>query len=131
METFRTNTITAWVDDRDIVHLVGEVGATQELADAQENVRLAMRLVGTTRRPVLVDMRAVKYIERDARAYYASDAGTMNAAAVGVVVESQITRMLANLVLAMARPGTPRRLFTDTTVALDWLTRYVRLAASG
>jgi hypothetical protein len=123
METHRTRTVSVRVDDQEIVHVVGDPDSTQTLADARENVRLASRLVGTARRPVLIDMRAVKYIERDARAFYASDEGAMNAPAVAVVVGSQVTRMLANLVLSMARSGTPRRLFTDLATAQGWLLR--------
>jgi hypothetical protein len=122
-ETYRSRTVRVRVDEREIVHVVGDAGSVQSLDDARENVRLATRLVGTARRPVLIDMRAVKYIERDARAFYASDEGAMNAPAVAVVVDSQVTRMLANLVLSMARSGTPRRLFTDLATAQGWLQR--------
>src|SRR5687767_4894891 len=104
-ETYRSRTVRVRVDEQEIVHVVGDAGSVQSLDDARENVRLATRLVGAARRPVLIDMRAVKYIERDARAYYASDEGAMNASAVAVVVDSQLTRTLANLVLSMARRG--------------------------
>ncbi|HEU4411402.1 MAG TPA: hypothetical protein VFS43_39490 [Polyangiaceae bacterium] len=130
METHRTNTVSVRVDDQEIVHVVGDPDSTQTLADALQNVGLVTRLVGTARRPVLIDMRAVKYIERDARAYYASEEGAMNAPAVAVVVDSQVTRMLANLVLSMVRSGTPRRLFTDLSSARGWLNR-IRKAPPG
>jgi hypothetical protein len=122
-ETYRSRTVRVRIDEREIVHVVGDAGSVQSLDDARENVRLVTRLVGTARRPVLIDMRAVKYIERDARAHYASDEGAMNASAVAVVVDSQLTRTLANLVLSMARRGVPRKLFTEVDAACDWLER--------
>jgi hypothetical protein len=121
--TVRTSTTSIWVDDHDVVHVVGHPGSTQSIGDARENVRAVAGVMGSRRRPLLIDMRGVKYLERDVRAYYASDEAMSVATALAVLVESEATRLMANLVLMASRTSTPTRAFADEAQALAWLQR--------
>ena len=118
-----TTTISLRVDDDGVVHIVGLPDSTQTIDEARANVRAVARLTGARRRPLLVDMRAVKYLDRGARDYYAGDEAMALATALAVLVDSSLTRLLANMVLATTRTTVPTKTFTGLPEALTWLRR--------
>jgi hypothetical protein len=96
-------------------------GARQSLADAKENLAMAVSETRGKRRPLLVDMRQAQPLEADARHHYSG--GTLERfAALGLLVEaSPLGRMMGNVYLGVARPNIPTRLFADEAQAVDWL----------
>ena len=124
-----TNTIRIHIDERDVLHIVGLPGSTQTIAEARENVREVARLAGPRRRPLLVDMRAVKYLDREARDLYASEEGVALATCIAVLVGSEVTRMLVNLIFSAMPSRVPTRSFTDPDRAYAWLQSLREVAA--
>ncbi|HEU4407823.1 MAG TPA: hypothetical protein VFS43_21345 [Polyangiaceae bacterium] len=120
-----TRTMKAGLDEHGILHVVGLEGAVHTLADAHENVRAVGAFVGTTPRPTLIDLRDVKYQEREARELYASPEGTGAAMAFAVLVGSSVSRVIGNMFLIASRPPVPTRLFSDKAEALAWLRTFL------
>ena len=69
--------------------------------------------------PLLVDMRQMKKLERGAREHFKVDKGGVSAMAL--LVESPVTRMLANFFMRTDPDQTPTRMFTEESAAIDWL----------
>ncbi len=96
-------------------------GAEVTLEDARENVAATARITKGRRRPVLVDLRAIRSQSADARAYFAGPDATQVSLAVALLIGSPLSRAIGNFYLGFNRPAMPTRLFTDERAALEWL----------
>jgi hypothetical protein len=108
-----TQTARIDLNDQGLVIVRINDGAAQSLADAQENLALAVSETRGQRRPLLIDIRTARPLDADARHHYS---------ALALLVEaSPFGRMLGNVYLRVARPGIPTQLFSDETGAVTWL----------
>ncbi|HEU4535623.1 MAG TPA: STAS/SEC14 domain-containing protein [Polyangiaceae bacterium] len=121
MTTDGTATITFWLDDHGVMHVVARPDATQSLDDARGNVRAVAAALRGRQCPLLIDMREVKYFAREVREYYTSEEAMASASAFAVLVGSSLTRTLANMMLSATRTQVPTKLFTDQAKAEAWL----------
>ena len=96
-----------------------EHGAIAGMADAEEAVAAVDLIAGTQQLPLLVDMRRLKTLDREARSRF-SEADSVTYLAL--LVDSPLSRVLANFFLAVSRPAVPTRLFTSEASAVAWLT---------
>ena len=102
-------------------------GAQQSMAEAKENLGLALSAREGVRRPLLVDMRKAAPLEAEVRHYYSGQVLVEGFTAIGLLVEaSPLGRMMGNVYFRVARPGIPARLFTDESQAVVWLREHVR-----
>ena len=112
-----------WAEENQVV--LGECfGATHSLEKAEENVDAQERLrdrLGKEKTRVLVDMRLIKSISRDARMYYANERTASIQRVTALLVDSPLTRVIANLFMGLNRPLSPSRMFTDQAQAITWL----------
>ena len=98
------------------------VGARQSLDDAKENLAVAVAQTAGQRRPLLIDIRAAKPLDADARHHYSGQTLVDSFSALALLVEaSPFGRMMGNVYLRVARPGVPTKLFADEARALGWL----------
>jgi hypothetical protein len=120
-------TNTARIDLRDDGLLIVRVndGAWQSLADAKENLSVAIAETRGTRRPLLIDMRHAQPLEADARHHYSGQTLVERFSALALLVDaSPFGRMMGNVYLRIARPGIPTALFSEEPLAVAWLGRY-------
>lgn len=97
---------------------------THTMADAEENVAAFNTVAAGRKRPCLVDMRVTYQADRGVREYYGSAAAAEWCSALGMLVRSQVTRIIGNLFLAMNRTPLPARMFTSEAEAVAWLQRF-------
>ena len=90
-------------------------------ADAVEAVGAIATLSGGKRVPVLVDLRRVKSMSREARTYFSGVETSRTESAAALLVGSPLTRAIGNFFLGLNRPCFPTRLFTSEEDALAWL----------
>jgi hypothetical protein len=119
-----TETKTARIgltDDGVLIVRVNE-GAFQSLADAKENLAVAVSQTKGARRPLLVDIRRAKPLDADARHQYSGQTLVDAFSVLALLVDaSPFGRMMGNVYLRIARPGIPTQLFSDETQAVTWL----------
>ncbi len=89
-----------------------------ENIDAQERVRDAL---GKEMTRALIDMREMKSISREARDYYASERTCSIQRATALLVESRVSKVMANFFMGLNKPITPARMFTEPEAAVQWL----------
>ncbi len=105
----------------DIIIARFRAGAEVTLDDARTNVALCLERNAGRRRPLLVDLRAVKSQTAEARAYLAGREGSQVSQAVGLLIGSPVSRVLGNFYLGLNKPSVPTRLFTSEEEAQAWL----------
>jgi len=76
--------------------------------------------------PLLVDIRQQKSISREARLFYSGKEFTDQVTSLAFVVESAISKVLANFFLGLNKPPYPTRLFTNEDEAIEWLKNYLK-----
>lgn len=94
------------------------------LENAQSGVKARVKLSEGMSYPVLIDMRGIKSVTKEAREYLA-DEGAKLIKAGALIVGSPLNRTLGNIFLWVNKPKVPTRLFTDEEEALKWLEQYL------
>ena len=125
-------------DDKNIVH-AGQVRFSYDEARriiicfTAENAELTMddarictevmrKLTGGVPRPMLGDFTKMKSQTKECRDYFAKDPNHLQTySAIAIMVNSPISRMLANFFLGLNKPARPTRLFDDRAKAIEWL----------
>jgi hypothetical protein len=120
-----TETARIALDDSGVVVVRIRNGAQQSLAEARENLAVAIDQTKGQRRPVLIDIRHAQALDAEARHHYSGQILSDHFSALGLLVEaSPLGRMIGNVYLRIARPGVPTQLFTGETEALEWLSDF-------
>lgn len=112
-------TYRMWWDEDDLVaRVVWDPGAACRLEDA---VAMTDTLGSWGRGPVplLVDMRQMSRIDREARDHFSSTDQFVKG--VALHADSAVTRMIANFFIGTQRLPVPTRMFTTDSDALAWL----------
>jgi hypothetical protein len=106
-----------------LVYILVDEGASIELEDAHVDKGLAEQVHGGVEHVLLIDMRGVKAISKEARSYYAKpiEESRVLTKAVAIVVRTPISRVIGNFFLGSNRPVIPVRLFNSQEAAMDWL----------
>lgn len=103
-----------------IVYLNADRGSMHTLEDALAGVAAVAKLAGTTRVPIIAELRWVGGIARDARQAYAAGCDR-HALAMALIVESSFSRMLAGVFVRVSRPAVPMKVFRAESEAVAWL----------
>jgi hypothetical protein len=112
-----------WYDNvAGVVHCGWIAGSTCGLAEAVGVSDEVIDIAGGQRRPLLVDMREVAGITREAREYFASSSGSV--AAIALLTGSAVTRMMANFFIGLRKSQVPMRMFRSEPDAVAWLTSF-------
>jgi hypothetical protein len=77
-------------------------------------------------RPTMVLMQDMARVEREARAFFASDEYMRRLSTqTALVVGSPVSRVIANFFVGLNRPTYPCRAFDEPELALSWLRSFV------
>jgi hypothetical protein len=98
--------------------------AEETLADAKEQLQHQRAMLDGKPLPFLMDIRRVRSLSRDARAYFASPPAADVFAATALLISSPLSRAVGNFFLGLNRPSMPTRLFTSDDEARAWLAQY-------
>lgn len=108
----------AYLVDDGLVRFEWPDGVTISRADAQESMAAIATLTGNVASPVLVDLRPVTAVDREARRIFASTTVTSRQA---LLVDSPLSKTIGNFFLTLSRPTMPVKLFDDEAAAIAWL----------
>jgi len=114
-----------WTDADGILRGEARADSDQTLGDAKEQIELHRADHAGKRRPILIDIRKVRSVSREARTYYAGYAAAELYSAAGFIVESPVSRAIGNFFLGLNKPVFPTRLFSSEAEALAWLRQYL------
>jgi hypothetical protein len=95
------------------------------LAEAQKIVHSMRVLGGGIRRPVLVDFRGMRSMDREARDYFAGPETAAVISAAAILVDSSLETAIGNLFTRLGKSLVPTRLFTSEPRAVAWLKKHL------
>ena len=130
-----TSVSTVLIDAEGVVLWTYRQGAVVELSHAKEEVGVVGSLVDRVlgidasgnlhgnKVPLLIDIRPIKFVSREARALLGSDevSDRWCVSGLALVIKSRISRMIGNATLSWQKTKHPIRLFTDPAAAHEWL----------
>lgn len=109
-----------WMDEEGFARTVGKAGAHIELKQAMENTEAVFNLPGDHNFPIIIDARFVKSISKEARDHFSLKNRASRTMAFAIIVDSPLSRIIANFFIGLNKPAVPVRLFTDEETALKW-----------
>jgi hypothetical protein len=112
-----------WLRPDGIVQLVWAPRTMVLLEDATAALEAMAQLTGGRRSPLLVDMHDTGPLDRPTRAELTRRSDLQSA--VGLIVGTPLTRMMANFFLTVNKPQFPTRLFDTEASAVAWLQAFV------
>lgn len=115
-----------WLDNDGIFNIAVNPGARVTKTDIEEGNNLMKEIVGSCRVPLLIQMREVLSMEREARNLVQAEQQRTIVAAVALLVGSPVSMVIGNLFIGLNKLPIPTRLFTSESQARDWLKGFVR-----
>ena len=109
-----------WLDEDGIMWLVYASGIEVTLKESKEVGSALNVLSAGSRKPLLVDARSLKNINREARVYWESEGVTRTIKATATL-SSPMVKMLGSLYTRLNRPPFEIRYFSSEAEALEWL----------
>jgi hypothetical protein len=125
MEEVKTRTQIIRMGDDGIVRCQAFKDSHHTLLDSIENIKAVAAVSNGKCSPVLVDIKEVKGIDRDARAYLASDEIAKHQSACALIIESSLSRLIGNFFLGLNKTKFPSKLFNEETSAIEWLKTFL------
>ncbi|MBC7696394.1 MAG: hypothetical protein H7141_13220 [Burkholderiales bacterium] len=97
---------------------------TVDLNIAKMGVAHRVKLYGDKDYPILVRIKNVKHITKEAREYLASKDGCNKVKCGAIIIDSIVMSVIANFFLQINKPLVPTKLFTNKESAIDWLNTF-------
>jgi hypothetical protein len=122
-EVLQVGPIKVWYDRRIGIAIAAfDPGAELVVEYTRPFTEALIKVTGGEVRPLIVDFKNMKSQTKECRDYFAKDpthAATHSATAL--VVNSALTRMIANFFIGLNKAVKPVRLFDDRESAIRWL----------
>ena len=122
---YETRTGKEWLRDDGISHYVYHSGVKITLEDAKEIGAKHLEAASGIRYPILVDMKNILGLDNDARKYFSANDFYL---AVAMLIESPVSRVIANFFIGISKPPAPIKMFTSKEKAIEWLKRLINEA---
>jgi len=119
----KTKTTEMHLDKDGIIHVKPIPNTVVDFDAAKTDVEELRKVVGPTKRPVIVDITIPQEITKEARDYLANQSQIILAQAF--FTDSRITRLMANVYMSFSDPSHPTKMFNDRKEALNWLKSFV------
>jgi hypothetical protein len=113
------------LDTRGFYHTIVKPNAVITLELAKENTAAVLELADDIQRPILVDLRKLKSIDKEARDHFSLRGRRRTVNAMALLISSPVSRIVGNFFLGLNRPAVDTRLFTSEEEAARWLKPYV------
>ena len=111
------------LDPRGFVHTRVYLGSEIQLEDAKTNTSAVISVSGGSNYPILVDLREIKSISKEARDHFSMRGRKPNVTAIAMLVGSPLSRIIGNFFLGLNRPTVPTKLFSSEGEGISWMKR--------
>ncbi|HEU4719020.1 MAG TPA: STAS/SEC14 domain-containing protein [Bacteroidia bacterium] len=91
--------------------------------DARENTEAVISLSGGRNFPIVVDLRKIKSISKEARDHFSMRGRKPHVTAIAMVVSSPLSRIIGNFFLGLNKPTVPTRMFSSEADGIKWLSK--------
>jgi hypothetical protein len=97
-----------------------------DIEDARENTRIVRELSDNNVLPILVDLRHINHITKEARDHFSMKERVPAVNAIAMVVKSPVSRIIGNFFLGLNKPVVPTQMFGTESKAMLWLDQFIR-----
>lgn len=115
-----TRTATIYLDQNSILHIEILNGVRLDYEDAVDNALVIKKLTKATKVLKLIDARLTFRIDKKAREFV-NRVDLKQTLARAVVKGSALSSLLLNFFIALSKPQTPTKVFSDYDEAYKWL----------
>jgi hypothetical protein len=119
-----TRIATLWLDHEGIGRVAFKENAVVNLESMKEYSEAVIRGCRGKKLAVLLDVRGIRYVEREARDMFAKGPPGAMTKAVAVVIRSIPQMMMTRFFLLINKPDFPMKVFRDEKKALNWVRRF-------
>ena len=120
----RTEQFHAWIRPDGFEEIAWAPGVTIDATVARAAADAGREVAGGQRRRLIIDMRTSGVMNREARAIFAGEEGWVHG--VALLVQSPLSRVVANFFLGVSNAGEVTRMFTSEADAIAWLVTKAR-----
>jgi hypothetical protein len=96
------------------------------IEDALEN-SIAVNSFSQDEYPMIVDTTLAKSITKEARDYFSMKGRESKIVAFAILINSPLSKIIANFFMGLNKPRVPVKLFTDEDLAIEWCKNYIRV----
>jgi len=121
----RTNKSIFRMTEEGIIEQELPVSVDITLDDSKEDLAVYKVFCKEKKRPLMVDIRNIRTIQRESRLLYSSDEAARYISATALLVGNPVSRIMANFFLGINRAKHPVKLFTSKKQATVWLRGYL------
>ena len=75
--------------------------------------------------PLLVDLRKIKSVSKEARDHFSMRGRKSQVNAIAMLIKSPVSKIVGNFYIQFSKPTIPTRLFTEEKKAIAWLTQFI------
>ncbi len=111
--------------DNGICRTVVDLDAIISIDDAIENTKAVALLSEDGLYPLLVDLRLINSITKEARDHFAMRNRKPGVTAIAMLIKSPVSSIIGNFYLTISKPNVPIHLFTSETKAIKWLQQFI------
>jgi hypothetical protein len=116
---------TTWLGDDRICYTAVKPDAVIELEDALENTAAIKKISGDSVYPILVNLKTIRSITKEARNHFSMRNRTPGVTAIAFLIKSPSSRIIGNFFIGLNKPVVPTKLFTDKEAAIVWLAKFI------
>jgi hypothetical protein len=116
---------TSWLGNDGMCYTVVKPNAIVSLEDAMENSCSIKEISGDITYPLLVNLKEINSISKEARDHFSMKNRTPGVTAIAMLVSSPVSRIIGNFFLGMNKTVVPTKLFTIEIEAVSWLKEFV------
>jgi hypothetical protein len=92
------------MDEQGFIRTKVKPGSEISREDAKENTEAVIRLSGGKNFPILVDLRQIKSISKEARDHFSMRGRKPHITAIAMLVNSPVSRIIGNFFLGLNKP---------------------------
>jgi hypothetical protein len=109
--------------ENNILYSAFKQGTEMDINVAKFCVTERIKFSNNTSYRMLIEIRGLKSVTKEAREYMAEEGAALVLAAA-FIISSPLSKLLGNIFLAINRPKIPSKLFTDRSEAIKWLEQF-------
>jgi len=114
-----------WMGDDGIARTRVKPNVDITLDYALANTKVVTAFFVDKKFPILIDSRGIKSMSYEARRHFSARGRDSKTNAFGIIIGSNISRVLGNFYLGVNKPAVPTKLFDNESEAIAWLTQFV------
>ena len=123
-KVIESRAFTSWLGDDGICYTVVKPKTDIQLKDALENSRCIKKISEGNIYPILVNLKKINSITKEARDHFSMAGRTPGVNAIALLINSPVSRIVGNFFLGFNKSQVPTKLFTEHGTALAWLKQF-------